>query len=236
MNRGRASSSGGYSNPRGRSSRSAGHSSYRGRHMDGADGACYDSSFSRRDGTSHGRRGSTNSKVPTQVYLPKKPSGDGTIHSEVLQQDQNASNASGSESKQLESFEAFDSASEGSSALSSACSSSQDNVVNIQAGQVLTEGAVKEGTLHHDLSSKLNISTQQNQSLPSLNSGAKDQPSQQQCAKSTECNRESEHSEHRTLIETFDIFLPRTGTPVILKPSLLAKTEKSGMRSSELPN
>ncbi|KAG8643196.1 hypothetical protein MANES_11G015800v8 [Manihot esculenta] len=234
MNRGRAPSFSNYSSPGGRSSRAADHSSHRGRHMAVADGDFSDDSFSRRNGTSHSRRRSANpispssftgrsNYRPARVYRPKKPLEDGSIHSEMLQQDQNDSNASDCESKQLESFMACNSGPEGSSAFLSACSSLHDNVMKIQAGQVPTAGAVNEGTLCHDLSSKVNSSTLQNHPLPSLNSNVKDHLLQQERAKSTECNRDSEH---QTPVETFDIFLPRTGTPVILKPSLLAKNRE----------
>ncbi|KDP40664.1 hypothetical protein JCGZ_24663 [Jatropha curcas] len=228
MNRGRGRDSDGSSSRGGRSSRFAHHHSHRNRHTNDADGAFSVDTSSRRDGMSRGRWGNVHPISPgsfprrsnhrtTQVfeYRQKKLSEDGLSYSESLQQDQNAFNVSDSEPKpqQLEPFVASDSA----SSLSAFSSPG-----NIKFDVSKSERATNGSMLPFDIKGKANTA----QSQLSLQSGAIIQPFQEQQAKITESASGSGHAEHFPVIEPFDICLPKTGGPVMLKSSLFDMNRK----------
>ncbi|KAJ9190434.1 hypothetical protein P3X46_001638 [Hevea brasiliensis] len=93
----------------------------------------------------------------------------------------------------------------------------------MNSGRAPSYGGYSTSRASGDIFCSFSLHYKQNQSQPSLSSGAKDQPSQQQCARSSECKNFSGHSEHHAVEEPFDIFLPRTGTSVMLKSSLFAR-------------
>ncbi|KAF9685332.1 hypothetical protein SADUNF_Sadunf03G0043500 [Salix dunnii] len=90
----------------------------------------------------------------------------------------------------------------------------------------LGDGA-KDGSMHLDLSHKLNIVPleNQNESLLSFQAGAKDPLSQEMDPNNVASAGDSGYSEQQAVVKLFDICLPKTGT-IKLKPSLLAKNRE----------
>ncbi|XP_039053905.1 uncharacterized protein LOC120196095 [Hibiscus syriacus] len=73
--------------------------------------------------------------------------------------------------------------------------------------------------LHHDLSNKVNISD-------SVDKSEKSEPSQERSPQNSSVINDSSLAKCQDVIEPFDICLPKIGTPVMLKPSLLVKNRE----------
>ncbi|KAK8630009.1 hypothetical protein V6N13_078823 [Hibiscus sabdariffa] len=73
--------------------------------------------------------------------------------------------------------------------------------------------------LHHDLSNRVNISD-------SVDKSETSEPSQERIPLNSSGIEDSSQTKCQALIEPFDICLPKIGTPVILKPSLLVKNRE----------
>ena len=96
---------------------------------------------------------------------------------------------------------------------------------NPGAGKTQVEPSPVEETescaslLHHDLSQKVNISCSLDKSEPS-------EPSQERSPQNSAGINDLSQAECQAVIEPFDICLNKIGTPVMLKPSLLAKNRE----------
>jgi hypothetical protein len=122
---------------------------------------------------------------------------------------------------------ASNSVNKGDSALMPAISGSRDMKSDIVSAPL--EKGAKDGAMHLDFSLKLNSTVplqNQNESHLSFQAGANDQLSQEKDPNIVVSAGDSGYSEQQAVVEPFDICLPKTGTTLKLKPSLLVKNRE----------
>ncbi|KAE8709055.1 hypothetical protein F3Y22_tig00110332pilonHSYRG00822 [Hibiscus syriacus] len=73
--------------------------------------------------------------------------------------------------------------------------------------------------LHHDLSNKVNISD-------SVDKSEKSKPLQEKSPQNRSAINDSSQAKCQAVVEPFDICVPKIGTPVMLKPSLLVNNRE----------
>ncbi|KAG6782302.1 hypothetical protein POTOM_011698 [Populus tomentosa] len=113
------------------------------------------------------------------------------------------------------------------SALMPAISGSRDMNSDIVSAPL--EKGAKDGAVHLDFSRKLNSTVplqNQNESHLSFQACANDQLSQEKDPNILVSAGDSGYSEQQAEVEPFDICLPKTGTTLKLKPSLLVKNRE----------
>eukprot|EP00258_Populus_trichocarpa_P037332 XP_024453351.1 uncharacterized protein LOC7461945 isoform X2 [Populus trichocarpa] len=159
--------------------------------------------------------------------LENKSLEDSMSSTGTILHDQSAPSCSSIGSNQSDCSVASNSVNKGDSALMPASSGSGDMKSDIVSAPL--EKGAKDGAMHPDFCLKLNSTVplqNQNESHLSFQAGANDQLSQEKDPNIVVSAGDSGYSEQQAVVEPFDICLPKTGTTLKLKPSLLVKNRE----------
>lgn len=159
--------------------------------------------------------------------LENKSLEDSMSSTGTILHDQSAPSCSSIGSNQSDCSVASNSVNKGDSAFMPAISGSGDMKSDIVSAPL--EKGAKDGAMHPDFSLKLNSTVplqNQNESHLSFQAGANDQLSQEKDPNIVVSAGDSGYSEQQAVVEPFDICLPKTGTTLKLKPSLLVKNRE----------